>query len=384
MRLLIISTGAGTGHVQAAAALEEAARRTRPGVEVRNIDALDYGTSLLRDLYERSYVLMANRIPALWGLLYERSETSKLSRNTARALGFVDRRNARQLVALVERTMPDRIVCTHFLPASALSRCAKVPVDLVVTDFDVHSFWIQPGVRRFFVATDDLRDMIVRKGVEAERVSVHGIPISDRFLSPPSREEARKELDLPGASPVLLAMGGGFGRRGLLDVVGNALEAETGPVVLAVAGRSEKMHESLQRRFGSHPRIRIFRFVRRIEALMSAADLIVTKPGGLTSCESLAVGRPMILTAPVPGQEERNAEYLVRAGAAVTAFSPEELRSSVESMLGSPDRLAEMIAAARKAGRPRAAERIVGEVLDGLDDPADGRREFVATPEDDC
>jgi processive 1,2-diacylglycerol beta-glucosyltransferase len=164
---------------------------------------------------------------------------------------------------------------------------------------------------------------------------------------------------------VILTMGGGFGRRGLLDVVEAAVGASGSAVVLAVAGRSETMRVALVRRFGGDPRVRVFRFVRRIEALMSACDLLVTKPGGLTTSEALAVGRPMLLTAPVPGQEERNARHLVATGAARTAVTPEDLRREVAALLDDPARLAAMAATARAAGRPRAAENIVAECLAG-------------------
>jgi processive 1,2-diacylglycerol beta-glucosyltransferase len=363
MRLLIISTAAGTGHVQAAAALEEAARRSRPDVEVHNVDALDYGTPLLRDLYAASYVLMANRFPALWGFLYERCESDTPRPRSSRMLGRLDRLNARPLVALTRRLRPDRILCTHFLPVSALGDATRAPIDVVVTDFDVHSFWIQPGVRRFHVAAESVRTILERKGIDRGRASVHGIPISDRFRDPPSREGARAELGIPTDRPVVLAMGGGFGRRGLLDVVEATVGASGEAVVLAVAGRNETMRAALVRRFGGDPRVRVFRFVRRIESLMSACDVLVTKPGGLTTSESLAIGRPMLLTAPVPGQEERNARHLVATGAARTAVTPEALRTEVANLLADPTRLAVMAATARAAGRPRAAEHIVAETL---------------------
>jgi processive 1,2-diacylglycerol beta-glucosyltransferase len=382
MRLLIISTGAGTGHVQAAAALEEAARRDRPDVEVRNVDALDHGTQLLRDLYDRSYVLMANRIPRLWGFLYHRSETRRRRPPTARVLSFLDRHNARGLLSLVRRWRPDRIVTTHFLPASALSRYAEVPLDVVVTDFLLHTFWLQPRVRRYYVATEDAREALVRRGIPRERIGPHGIPVSGRFLRAPSRAEARRTLSLPEDAPVVLAMGGGFGRRGLPDVVAPALASSADVRVLAVAGRNEKMKAALARRFGESGRVRILGFVDDIEVLMAAADLVVTKPGGLTTSEALTVGRPLVLTAPVPGQEERNARWLTAAGAARTAVTAPDLDACLGELLGDREQLDAMASAARRAARPDAASRIVADVLAGVGGA--GRRDFVASPRDAC
>jgi processive 1,2-diacylglycerol beta-glucosyltransferase len=360
MRLLIISTSAGTGHVQAAAALDEAARGAQPGTEVLNVDALDHGTPLLWALYAGSYQLMANRFPAVWGFLYEQCETDTW---TMRTLGLLDRHNSRALGSLVRRFEPDRIVCTHFLPASVLYGQCDAPLDLVVTDFDVHSFWIRRGVRRYYVATEDVRTILVERGVDPDIIRVSGIPISGRFACPPSREQARRDLGLAQDEPVLLAMGGGFGKRGLLDVVGAALDAGDTTGILAVAGRNEKMRAALLQRFGNDQRLRAFGFVRRIEVLMAAADIIITKPGGLTTAEALAVGRPMLLTAPVPGQEEQNARFLVGRGAAETAVTAKELVGEIRSLLTDPGKLRAMTDAARGAARPDAAARIIEEVL---------------------
>jgi processive 1,2-diacylglycerol beta-glucosyltransferase len=381
MKLLIISTGAGTGHVQAAAALEEAARAERPDVEVVNVDALDYGTPFLRDLYERSYVLMANRIPGLWGFLYRRSESKKRYPRSAWFLSVLDRHNARGLLSLVRRLRPDRIVCTHFLPVSALRRFATAPLDIVVTDFKAHAFWLQPRVRFFFVASEDVRDALVRRGIPAERIGAHGIPVSRRFVRPPDAAASRESLHMPADQPVVLAVGGGFGRRGLVDVVRATLAANPSVHVLAVAGRNKKMRDAIRQRFGSEGRLRTFGFVDDIERLMAAADVIVTKPGGLTTSEALAVGRPLVLTDPVPGQEERNARFLTEAGAALMAVTARELEERLGGLLASGDRLEAMSAAARKAGRPGAAGRIIGDVLGG---GSSGRRDFVATSRTDC
>jgi len=363
MKLLIISTGSGTGHVQAAAALEEAARRAHPDVEVVNVDALDYGTHFLRHLYASSYLLMANRVPWLWGFLYSKCESEDPRTRSSWILGVLDRLGSSPLRRLVRRLRPDRILCTHFMPPSALRALRDAPIDVVVTDFDIHSFWIQPGVRRFYVASEALRGILARKGIDPETASVHGIPISDRFRSPPSRDAAREELGLEEDEPVVLAMGGGFGRRDLPDLVAAAAEAEVRPTVLAVSGRSESMHATLRRRFGRRDRVRVFPFVGNIEVMMAACDVLVTKPGGLTTSEALAVGRPMLLTAAIPGQEEWNARHLVGLGAARPVTTQEILRTELDALFADPAALVTMAEAARAAGRAGAAENILADVF---------------------
>jgi len=372
VRLLIVSTGAGTGHNRAAAALEEAARATQPDAVVSTIDALDYGTSLLRDIYARSYILMANRIPALWGFVYTRSNDKDADSRLGRLRALIDRVNARRLLETARAFRPDAILCTHFLPASVLGNLAeerRIPLSMVVTDFDLHAMWVQPRVAHYFVAAEGVRRMVIARGIPGDRISVAGIPILDRFRNAPSRAEARRRLGFDDDRPLLLAMGGGFGRRGLAAVVEAAASVNEGGTVLAVTGRNRKVRAAIERLHGGNGRVKTYGFVENVEVLMSASNLLLSKPGGLTSAESLTMGLPMVLTSPVPGQEEQNAAFLVASGAAVRTGSTDDLRRAVGPLLGDRDRLESMARAALDAARPFASRDIVRRVLDDAQAP---------------
>jgi processive 1,2-diacylglycerol beta-glucosyltransferase len=361
-RILALSASVGAGHDRAAQALVETALEMGGGIRAEWMDALRFTSGPFRRAYAGSYLHMANRAPGLWGLLYR--STNKPPRGaTRRALRAIDRAGYRKLVEAVRRRRPDAIVCTHFLPANVVLASGigrAVPVHVVVTDFDAHAQWVVPGAAGYFVASDEVKAILRGFGVAEERIRVTGIPVSPLFARRRPAEKIRREVGLNGGGrPVVLVMGGGFG----LDAVETAARrlSALDATLLVVAGRNGRLRERLA---GLPGGIRVFGRVSNVHDLMQVSDLIVTKAGGLTVSESLARRLPMVLANPTPGQEERNADHLLEAGAAVRADSPEVLELKVRALLGDPRRRAEMRRRAGALARPRAAREILKRVLE--------------------
>ena len=226
-----------------------------------------------------------------------------------------------------------------------------------MTDFDVHAFWVQPGADLTCVATEELRAILADRGVPPDRVAATGIPILPEFSTAHDRRAIRASLGIRDEKPAVLVMGGGSGVGSMLDAVTAARDA--GNVhVLAVAGRNEALERRLRALAppagGTLP---AFGFVSNVHELMAASDVAVTKSGGLTTAECLASGLPMVVRDPIPGQEERNCDFVLEAGAGVRTHGPASLRFKLGALLADPARLSRMKAAARAAGRPRAARR---------------------------
>jgi processive 1,2-diacylglycerol beta-glucosyltransferase len=273
--------------------------------------------------------------------------------------------NTRKLSAEIERLKPDAILCTHFLPAELLSRQKakgkKVPPLWVqVTDFDVHALWVHPHVDRYCVASEEVAFRLADRGVPRAKISVTGIPVMPQFSAPLDRATCARELGLAADKFTVLMMAGGAGVGGLDDLAARLLRLPADLQLVALAGRNEDLLKRLQKLAKAHPgKLFPVGFTTTVERVMTASDLVVTKPGGLSVSECLAKGRPMLLVAPIPGQEERNADYLLEAGAAIKAVDGATLEFKLARLLGDRARLRAMGEAAHRISRPQAAADVV-------------------------
>lgn len=363
--VLIVSASAGSGHVRAAEALREAFAQADMG-RVEHVDILELSPAWLRRAYGGGFELVASRAPRVWRQLYARTDGPDPDR--ARWGPVAERLLFRRFRRLAASGEWSALVCTHFLPCQLAAHRPGFPAfSLVVTDFVVHRYWIQPGVRRYFVATDELAaEFRARTG---SVVQATGIPVAagfgqQRTLVPGTADwrAARAALGFDPAAPLVLVMGGGFG-LGIESTVVAALEADVpGLQLMAICGRNDTARQQLLARRLPPERVRILGHVGDVPRLMAAADVVVSKPGGLTLSEALAVGRPLLLTRAVPGQEESNRSHLLRLGAALDASTPQALAAGLRSVFHDGQRLAGLTAAARAAGRPDAARDIATAV----------------------
>ena len=355
--LLIVSASAGTGHTRAAEALRAAAARHERWGQVEHVDLLELAPAWVRAAYGDAYELIASRAPRLWSHLYRRTDSP--DGDLARWGPIAHRILFREFRRLLKSHSWSTCLATHFLPGQLAAGITGLPpFALAITDLTLHRVWVQPRVTRYFVGCDALA-VGLRARVPRARVEVSGIPISPAFEGPPDRAQARRELGLEDQEPAVLVMGGGLGLGVESTVEAVAAAKVPGLQVLAVCGRNDQTASRLRLSNRLGPRLRVFGYVDLIERFIMAADLVVTKPGGLTTSEALALGRPLLLTHPIPGQEEGNAEVLSAAGAARRADTAAEVTAEVEGLFARPHELAMLTAAAASLGHPRAARTVI-------------------------
>lgn len=374
-RILLLSVSAGAGHVRAADALRACVER-RGGavsaVSATHLDVMQFVSSGFRKVYTDFYISLVNKHPALWGYLYQLTNDAQPDGSLQKLRRGVERLSTGALRREIDALQPDAIICTHFLPAELLARMLRqdrlhCPVWVQVTDFDLHRLWVQQGMAGYFVANEEVGFRLQAQGIAPGRVHVSGIPIMPAFSAPPGRAECAAALGLDPHRTTILMMGGGAG-LGSLDVVAARLMNVTGDFQLIVmAGRNLAALQALQKLAREFPgRLLAQGFTDQVERLMQCADLVITKPGGLTTSECLALGIPMIVNAPIPGQEERNADFLLEQGVALKAFDAVTLDYRIRFLLSNPDKLADMRRKAIALGRPRAAETVLQTVLAAL------------------
>lgn len=380
-KILFLSVSAGAGHVRAAEALRLTAEESLPHIETRHLDAMDYVPSAFRKLYTDFYVFLINSYPALWGMLYQRSSEANPDGPVQKFRRAVERLGTGDLRKAIDAFAPDAIVCTHFLPAEILmyeirrERLA-VPVWVQVTDFDLHAMWVIPCMTGFFAANDEIAFRMRASRIEAERVHTTGIPVVPSFAQPHDRAVCARRYGLDPARHTIMLMGGGAGVGKLDEVAATLMRIEHDFQLIVLAGRNETVLGRLKTLAAEHPqRLFPFGFTNEVAQLMACSDLVITKPGGLTTSECLAMGVPMIVNTPIPGQEEHNADYLLEQGAALKAIDLISIDYRVRQLLARPDRLASMRESARRLGQPQAAQRVLDIVLAQLE----GRKPMTAS-----
>ncbi len=371
MKVLILSASVGSGHVRAAEAIEQAFLQRHPQVHVEVVDVLDLANRAFRKLYGDGYLGLARSAPHLLGFLYDmfdRPPTSiTISDSMRRA---VQRWSLRAFQTCLRAEPWDLVIHTHFLSAELFARLRRrgqvdLPHMTVTTDFDAHRFWANLPCERFFVATAEAAAALGRWGVPEENVSVSGIPIHPAFSRPPRREDCLAAQGLTGHRPVILQLSGGAGLGPIDEIYAGLLSLETPVDIVVVTGKNAAARDRLRlRRAPARHRARVLGYTDKIHELMGAADLLVSKPGGLTSAESLACGLPMVAIDPIPGQESRNCDFLLENGAGIKLGSTAALGRKLDLLLADPRRLATMRRNAWRLGRPEAAFDVAQEAVE--------------------
>lgn len=367
--VLLLSVSAGAGHIRAAEAIRATAAAERPGLTVEHLDVMEVVPTLFKRLYADSYLKIINRHPAFWGYLYHASDRARPDSTLTKLRQALERLNTRKLLERIRALAPKVIVCTHFLPAQLLARLRRTskfatPTWVVVTDFDVHLLWVHEGLSGYCVASEEIAWRVRGRGVGDARIEVTGIPIAPAFADPPGRSACAAELGIDPSRRTILLMSGGHGVGDLAGIAERVLGVPGDHQVVALAGRNADMLARLQAVAAARPgRLFPLGFTTTPERVMACADLAVGKPGGLSTSECLALGLPMLVVSPIPGQEERNADHLLEHGAALKAHDIAGLEYRIRRILTEPGLLPRLAANARASGRPRAAADVLKTVL---------------------
>jgi processive 1,2-diacylglycerol beta-glucosyltransferase len=370
-RLLILSASVGAGHLRAAQAVELALRETVPDATVRNVDVLELTNAAFRRLYGKAYLDLVNKVPHVLGYFYDLlDKPSRSGKNRGDRLRLaVEKLNLRHFIRFLREEPWDLVINTHFLPAEIIASLRKqqkleLPQVTATTDFETHRLWVNQPCEHYFTATEEGAQYLQHWGVPAEDTTATGIPIHPVFSKPKDRAACRKKHGLSGDRPVVLQLAGGFGVGPIAKLYQAVLDVARPLEVVVITGRNEAAKAQLEA-ITPPPRHRahVLGFTSEIDELMAAADLVVSKPGGLTTSETLARGAVMAIVNPIPGQESRNSDFLLENGAAIKVNNLGTLAYKVGALLDDPARLARLKANTAKLARPRAANEVVRRSL---------------------
>jgi processive 1,2-diacylglycerol beta-glucosyltransferase len=362
-RVLLLSAGVGAGHIKAADAVGQAIRTICPDAHVQHEDVLNLANRVYRSLIGAGYFKVAAWAPHFLGHLYDSLDGpgGNGGRLGDRVRLAIDRMNLRALTKLLCQGRWDLAIHTHFLSAMIMGRLRErgrihTPFVTVTTDYDVHRLWIAPHCDLYCTATEETRSIIASRPISVTRIHVTGIPVHPRFGRRIDPLRARRELGLDEHEPVILQMAGGVGVGPLERIHQGILDLGAPVQVVVCAGRNEDARRRLEAIVcPPRHRRRVLGFTDQVQLLMSAADLVVTKPGGLTVTEAMACGAPLVLIDPIPGQESRNADFVLERGCGIKVNNLSAFTDKVSRLLSDPQWLSELRHNAIRAARPRAA-----------------------------
>lgn len=368
-RVLILSASYGSGHNAVARALEASLQAA--GAETRIVD---HFRDLVHPAFDRwsrrLYAAILRRAPAVWGFGYWVGDRLSPSSGLVFGMGSL---GTPRLLSLLERERPDLVVSTHPTPAGALSDLrrrgvTRIPHALVYSDFAVHRQWIPPLVDLHCVPAESVRADLIAHGIAPDRVLASGLPVRAEFEQPTDPTSARRALGLDLERPVVLAMAGAFGWTGDLPAATGVLRDLPVPLqALIVAGHDGALRARLKESVrGAGRRVRVLGYTDEMRQLMAAADLLVTKAGGVSLAEAIACDLPVVCFGSLPGHERRNERFIVEAGAALRARSAVELGAVVRRTLTEPGLLTDLAKRMREIRRPGAARVITVALLERL------------------
>lgn len=333
-KVLILSEGFGSGHTQAAYALAAGLKELSPHVQTKVLELGSFLNPTVAPLILSAYRLTVNTSPSLVGMFYRIKYEKPVSRLTRLALHKVFYNHAAQVI---NQLHPDLIICTHPIPNAIVSRLKEsglsIPLFTVITDYDAHGSWVSSEVDRYLVSTDEVQKLLIQRGIHPSSIQVTGIPVHPEFWIKQNKEAVRQELGLNNL-PTALIMGGGWGLQLFKEELISKFTLWNDKIQFVYCmGSNEKLAAKMrtQPEF-QHPNVTVLGFTKEISKWMDAADLLITKPGGMTCTEGLAKGLPMLFCESIPGQEDKNREYFVNHGFGQELASPEILEAWLDKI----------------------------------------------------
>ncbi len=372
-RILLMYITKVSGHRQATVAIQKSLRQLDPQVEAPTVNGFGYTYPLLEKVVNQAYMSVIHTTPKVWDYMYDNPKIVKRSQSIKK---FLHKTSHKKLDKLFKRYRPDTVVCTQAFPCGMVADYKienKLDTKLVgvLTDFAPHSFWINEGIDYYVVPSIEAKERFIKKGIGADKIKVYGIPMRSKFATQLDKKPIAEKLGFKADVPTILIMGGGQGLGPIKKIMESLIKVKMDFQIIALVGTNKKLVNSLKRRAKkSDKNICIFEFANNVDELMELATLIISKPGGMTTSESIAKGLPMVIINPIPGQEMRNTDFLIKKGISIRIDDTSDIGEEVEILLKSPERLAAMSKAAYENAKPYAALNIAKLII-GSDDETD-------------
>lgn len=358
-KVLLMYITSNSGHYRASLAIENALRILSPGIITMNINGFAYTNPIFEKVINKTYMSVIRTKPEVWEYLYD---NPKVLKSVQGMRNVIHRSNSKKLKVLIQDEFkPDAVVCTQAFPCGMVADYKKylgldLPLFGVLTDHAPHSYWIFDNVDYYIVPSETSKNHFMRNGVDAAKIRVFGIPINPKFSHKHEKVDICRKLGLDSAKRTVLIMGGSQGLGPVEKMVDKLERISVDFQILVVCGINKRLQKTLVKREKRYKKKMLtFGLIENVDALMEISDIIITKPGGLTTSEALAKKLPMIIIHPIPGQETKNTEFLLQQGVALRAEDEDDVTVLVQELFSNSVKLDEMRKAADSIKKPNSA-----------------------------
>lgn len=326
-KVLIFYATYGGGHLSAAKAIKEQLDyKYFNDVSIEMIDCIEYINKSINKLTVTAYKEMAKKFPWAWGKVYSHSKKGVISKVSTDSNKIM----ALKLNNLIKKINPDIIISTHPFSTQMCTYLKKKnklnsKIANILTDFAPHDQWLigHEYVDYFFVAHNGMKNSLINYGIDSNKIYATGIPISYRFFNKYNKRDVCQEFDLSENKDTILFFAGGefgLGRKSTYEILDTLASSFDNIQVIAISGKNKKMKQgfnNIVEKYNKFDSIKVLEYTNKVPELMSISKVVITKPGGITSSESLVSRVPLLIVNPIPGQEEENATYLEENGFAI-------------------------------------------------------------------
>lgn len=363
MKLLILSITTGQGHHQTGMAVANCFEAN--GHQVIQLDCYEYLSPAMKDMVSGGYLVSTKYSPKFYGKMYRLAEKREKKENYNKLFQLTNTLFYQKMAKYLEETAPDVVVCTHVFAAILMSYLKEkdfnYPTIGVITDFKAHPYWESTRLDYYVAPNEYLIPSLVKKGIPADRILPIGIPIFEKFSQKTSKEVARSELGFED-KPTILVMSGSMGYGKITKLIKTIDSVPYDFQLITVCGNNKKSKRQIDSNLWKH-KVYNFGYVNNVDKLMDAADYIVTKPGGLTVSEALAKELPMLISKPIPGQEERNLEFLLNFGCCMKISKTSPADEVIAQIMMNPKKLDLMLQSIQTIRKPDSTQQLYKHIM---------------------
>lgn len=366
-KIMIFYASYGGGHLSAARSIKEYIETNYTDIEIQLIDCMYYVNKIFDKVTTTAYAEMAKKIPQTWGRVYWHAQSGPIAQISTTSNKLL----SKKLNKLLQDFNPDLIISTHPFASTMCAYLKKQgklnsKIATVLTDYAPHEQWLvfNEYVDYYFVSHEEMKKQLYSIGIPNEKIYATGIPLSNKFLLKYDKSQILQDFGLSPNKKTVLFFGGGeygLGKTQTLKIFKSFIECHENIQLVAISGKNPKMKESFENlvsELGKQDSVKILEYTDKVPQLMRISDLVVTKPGGLTTTESLASGLPIIIINPIPGQEEENAAYLEKNKVAIWIKKGDNVEEILNKLFSNPDKMQEMKIRARLISKKNSTKDI--------------------------
>ncbi len=371
-KIIVFYASFGGGHLSAATSIVNYLNKNFTDIDVELVDCMKYVNKTIEKVSTAAYREMAKKAPWVWGKIYNDAQKGPLAHISSRANSFM----AIKLLRLLREKKPEIIISTHPFGSqmcSYLKRKGKInsKIATILTDYKSHDQWLVGSEYTdfFFVSNEDMKKELLEKNIDSSKIFITGIPVRENFLVNYNKKKILQDLNFSENKKTILFFGGGefgLGKSTTLNVLSCLVKNFPNTQVIAISGRNQNMKDNFTKivlENNQHGNVKILEFTDKVAEFMSISDVVITKPGGLTTSEALVSNVPMIIINPIPGQEEENAEFLENKGVAKWIKKDDDVNFILNILLNDDNLLPKMKKNTKSIAKPTSTQDICNIIM---------------------